>query len=218
MPEILSQRQIDLLELIGKEESITKAFYLSGGTPLAAFYLHHRYSEDLDFFSEQEVDVLTLQTFFKKHKTKLEYKNIELQQSFNRNIFFLEFADETVKIEFTYFPFPRIKKSEKQYGIDIDSLKDIAANKLFTIYQRTKARDYIDLYCIIKKEDYTVKELIVLAKAKFESHIDALSLGTKFMKAKEATDMPRLIEKVSNNEWQSFFEKEAQKLKKGILD
>jgi len=27
---------------------------LSGGTALSEFYLHHRFSEDLDFFSEKE--------------------------------------------------------------------------------------------------------------------------------------------------------------------
>lgn len=217
MSNILSQRQVKLLELIGKEKTIAKHFYLSGGTPLAAFYLHHRYSEDLDFFSEQEVDVFALQIFFKKHKTTLGYTNIELQQSFNRNIFFLQFSDETVKMEFTYFPFPRIEMGGKEYGIEIDSLKDIAANKLFTIYQRTKARDYIDLYCIIKKEGYTIQELISLAKSKFESHIDALALGTRFLKAKEAVDMPRMIEEIPANEWQDFFEQEAKKLKGDIL-
>lgn len=217
MPKVLSWRQIKLLELIGKQKTFVEHFYLTGGTPLAAFYLHHRYSEDLDFFSEQEVDVLAIQTFFKKHKTELGHKNVELQQSFNRNIFFLEFPDETVKMEFTFFPFPRIEKGGKQYGIEIDSLKDIAANKLFTIYQRTKARDYIDLYCIIKKEGYTVKELIALAKAKFESHIDLLSLGTQFTKAKEAADMPRMIKEIPNKDWQDFFEREAKKLKGGIL-
>lgn len=217
MDEILSKRQIALLELIGKEETIAKYFYLSGGTPLAAFYLHHRYSEDLDFFSEQEVDMLSLQTFFKKYRAELGYKDIELQQSFNRNIFFLTFPDETVKMEFTYFPFPRIEKGRKEYGIHVDSLLDIATNKLFTIYQRTKARDYIDLYCIAKKEAYAIKDLVASAKAKFESHIDFLALGSQFIKAKEAADMPRMITKIPAQEWQDFFEQEAKKLKGEIL-
>ncbi len=56
--DILSSRQILLLESFGKEKFLKQNFYLTGGTPLAAFYLRHRYSEDLDFFSETEFDVL----------------------------------------------------------------------------------------------------------------------------------------------------------------
>ena len=31
-------------------------FYLTGGTALSRFYCHHRYSEDLDFFSSAELE------------------------------------------------------------------------------------------------------------------------------------------------------------------
>lgn len=68
MPKILSSRQVAILEFIGKEKNLVQNFYLSGGTPLAAFYLHHRYSEDLDFFSEQEIDMLALGAQFMKAK------------------------------------------------------------------------------------------------------------------------------------------------------
>jgi predicted nucleotidyltransferase component of viral defense system len=32
-------------------------FYLTGGTALAAYYLRHRLSEDLDFFAEKEFEL-----------------------------------------------------------------------------------------------------------------------------------------------------------------
>ncbi len=35
---ILTKDQIALLKYIGASESVTKHFYLTGGTPLAAFY------------------------------------------------------------------------------------------------------------------------------------------------------------------------------------
>ncbi len=205
------------LDIIGKEKNIVKSFYLTGGTPLAVFYLQHRYSEDLDFFSEHEVDLLSIQSFLKKNKMVIGYDTFELQQSFNRNIFFINFPDENLKVEFTYFPFTRIEKGEKQYGVEIDSLKDIAVNKLFTIYQRTKARDYIDLYCIIKKNHYSIKDLISLAKVKFDWHVDPITLGAQFVKSRIATDLPLMIANVSPEEWQSFFIKEANKLKDDIF-
>lgn len=33
----------------------TQEFYLTGGTALSAFYLQHRLSEDLDFFTNNDV-------------------------------------------------------------------------------------------------------------------------------------------------------------------
>lgn len=122
-----------------------------------------------------------------------------------------------VKTEFTYFPFPRIEKGPKHFGVCYDSLIDLAVNKLFTIYQRTKMRDYIDLYSICRKERYTITNLIKKTKIKFDWHIDPLQLGTQFVKAREATDPPRMIAKITKKEWQSFFIDEAKKLNSKIL-
>ena len=122
------------------------------------------------------------------------------------------------KIEFTYFPFPRIENGIKKHGVSVDSIIDIAVNKLFTIYQRTKARDYIDLYCICRKKRYTIAELIKKAKVKFDWHIDPMQLGTQFMKSADAPDYPKMIKKVRTNDWQAFFLAEAKKLKPDIFE
>ena len=142
---------------------------------------------------------------------------MDYEQHFNRNLFFLSRREETLKIEFTFFPFPRIEESKVTEGIHVDSILDIAVNKLFTIYQRTHARDYIDLYYICRDKNFTVSTLIAKAKAKFDWHIDLLQLGTQFIKAKEARDYPRMISEISPDEWQSFFVEEAKKLKPEIL-
>jgi len=215
---ILTDRQISALETVGTTPFLAENFYLTGGTPLAAFYLHHRYSEDLDFFSEQEIDMLNLNIALKRVREVLHPQTVDFQQSYNRNLFFLHFKEEVLKVEFTYFPFPRMEKGSTEYGVVIDSLLDIAINKLFTIYQRTAARDYIDLYSLCKQEGYTVQDLIAKAKVKFDWHIDPLQLGTQFIKAEEAKDYPRLITDIQPEAWQSFFIEEAKKLKQDIFE
>ena len=60
---ILSEKQIRILEIISQSKDICQSFYLTGGTALAEFYLQHRFSEDLDFFSEKEVDPQTIFAF-----------------------------------------------------------------------------------------------------------------------------------------------------------
>lgn len=215
--QILTSDQIALLKAIGSNRALAKQFYLSGGTALAGFYLHHRYSEDLDFFSEIEVDPMTIQTFFHKLKKILPIQTIDFQQSFNRNLFFLHLPSGVLKTEFTYFPFPPIEQGPIQYGVRVDSLLDIAVNKLFTIYQRTQARDYIDLYCICQGQNYTINALIKQAKIKFDWHIDPIQLGTQFTKAQEAPDYPRMITTIDPLVWQQFYIHEAEQLHSDIL-
>lgn len=215
---ILGEAQIALLKEIGQSDFIAQNFYLTGGTALAGFYLHHRYSEDLDFFSEKEFDIVQLDVALKKIKEKLAISKIDYQQAYNRNLFFFHIGSDIVKTEFTYFPFPRIEQGKSEYGIQIDSLLDIATNKLFSIYQRTRARDYIDLYIIIKEKGYNMGELTKKAKLKFDWHIDAFQLGTQFIKSKEVEDFPRMLAEIHPEEWRNFFLEEAKKLRDDIVE
>ncbi|MBI2426569.1 MAG: nucleotidyl transferase AbiEii/AbiGii toxin family protein [Candidatus Kerfeldbacteria bacterium] len=216
---ILSAHQVSLLSHLGKQPAIQKNFYLSGGTALAEYYLHHRYSEDLDFFSENEFDPVSVSTILKKIQKKVGFRKVVIEQSFNRNLFFLHFQDEVVKAEFTYYPFPQIEPSRKHNGVMVDSLLDISVNKLFTIYQRPRARDFIDLFCILKHEPkWSVDFLIKKAKIKFDWHVDPIQLGAQFYKVKEAKDEPRMIVRIPRKEWEMFFQNESKRLQQQFLE
>ena len=215
---ILSATQVEFLKLVGATKTISNKFYLTGGTALAGFYIPYRYSEDLDFFSEQEVDVISIQVFLKSISNKLEVSEVEFQSSFNRNLFFLTIKRGAVlKTEFTYFPFTQLGDPEIYENLKIDSVIDIATNKLFTIYQRTAARDYMDLYQLCKKYQYTISDLVANARLKFDSHIDPLKLAAQFNKAPEAIDLPILVDGLSSGSWHKFFQTEADKLQSQIL-
>lgn len=212
-PPILSENQKKLLQLLSEEKSICAHFYLTGGTALAEFYLHHRLSEDLDFFSEQEFDPQSISVILKKIQTTAGIKKIEYQQSFNRNLFFLYIDTDIIKTEFTYFPFTRIEQKQKIGNLFIDSLIDIATNKIFTIYQNPRPRDFIDLYLILKHNPaFTINSLIENAQIKFDNYIDPIQLGAQYVKVKELKDYPRMLEKLDEKMWQEFFIKEAEKL------
>lgn len=215
---ILSANQKKLLAIIAKSSQLTDSFYLTGGTALAEYYLQHRLSEDLDFFSETEFNPADVYGWWQGQAKKLGIKKIKAETSFNRNLFFLTLADgDMIKTEFTYFPFTRLEKLKKQNGLQIDSLLDIAVNKLFTIYQRSRARDYIDLYLLCQQEKFKIKDLIKLARLKFDWHIDYLQLGSQFLSARQATDLPRMLIDLQEKIWQEFFIKEAEKLKDEVL-
>jgi len=48
----------------------------------------------------------------------------------------------------------------------VDSLVDIASNKLLALFGRATLRDFIDIYFLIKKGFFTGEELIEKAKKK----------------------------------------------------
>lgn len=75
--KILTENQLKILEKISGEKFIINNFYLTGGTALAEFYLKHRFSEDLDFFSEREFDTTAISVFFQKNKIALKIKLID---------------------------------------------------------------------------------------------------------------------------------------------
>ena len=179
---VLTKNQKLFLGLFSKDKNLFNVFYLTGGTALAEFYVPYRYSDDLDFFSEIEVDTQAVLSSIKKYKKTLKYKTVEFNTSYNRNLFFLNFGDYVLKVEFTYFPFPQIERIKIINGLVVDSSLDIAVNKLFTIYQKPRSRDFMDLYMLIKKYGYNIKDLTSKAKSKFDWHVDPIKLGTQFIK------------------------------------
>ncbi|KKR70273.1 MAG: hypothetical protein UU13_C0009G0002 [Candidatus Nomurabacteria bacterium GW2011_GWB1_40_7] len=206
---VLSKSQKDILAIISRDKTICSNFYLTGGTALAEFYLHHRLSEDLDFFSENEFEPQNVSVFLE----------VEFQQSFNRNLFFLDLTNgDKIKTEFTYFPFVRIERKEKMGDLYIDSLLDIAVNKVFTIYQKPRSRDFIDLYFILREDkNLSLDDLIKKAQIKFDSYLDPLQLGAQYIKARELKDFPKMLVNIEDKIWQDFFINEAKKLSKQII-
>ena len=214
---ILSDKQKLFLKTFFQEKNLSSRFYLTGGTALTEFYIPYRYSEDLDFFSETDFELLPIITFLKSNKSVFGHNTIDINTSYNRNIIHLNFPEETLKTEFTYFPFTRIEKVKKMKSTDVDSIIDIAVNKLFTIYQNPRSRDYVDLYMISQKYGFLMSDLLKKAKVKFDWHIDPVKLGSQFLKSKAVKDYPRLIEKVDPAIWQGFFLSEAKKLEINIF-
>ena len=49
-----TQKQKFIFDQVKNEDFFKSDFYFTGGTALSFFYLQHRYSEDLDFFSERK--------------------------------------------------------------------------------------------------------------------------------------------------------------------
>jgi predicted nucleotidyltransferase component of viral defense system len=213
---ILTAIQKKALAHIASDAVVKNHFYLSGGTALSEYYLHHRLSEDLDFFSEHEIDGMWLNVLSGKVKSAIGASKKDIQQSFNRNLVFFTIGKTVVKTEFTYFPFTQIEKTITVDHLHVDSLIDIAVNKFFTIYQKPASRHFIDLFCILQSSDISWNNLSKLARIKFDTVIDPLQLGSQLMTAMDIGQLPHMIKPVKESVWRTYFLTKAKELKHDI--
>lgn len=162
---ILTEEQKRLLRLF-MQSDLRQSFYLTGGTALSAFHLFHRVSEDLDFFSTEQAGVEEILAFL---KTLPDLVDIQYERKFDRKIFLLRHVnDRRVRVEFTYYPFPRSEEGLLIEGVHIDSLKDIVVNKLMALTDRRDPKDFVDLYVALKsRPDLDIALLVQATESKF---------------------------------------------------
>jgi|SRR3989344_715452 len=208
--------QRSIFDEFSKDNKLTKTFYFTGGTALSAIYLKHRESDDLDFFSERGFDNTLIRNFIDKiaQKNNLE---IRFTERYSTRIFNLINSKNQVviKIDFNYYPYNRVKKGLKIKGVQIDSLNDIAINKLLTINDRTEVKDYVDLYFLLK--EFTINGLIGGVKLKFKLELDIIMVAGNFAKVEQFEFMPRMIIPLTLDELKNFYIEKAKKIAKLVI-
>ncbi len=213
--KVLTPFQKEALKEIGKSK-LGSYFVWSGGTALAYQYLSHRKSQDLDFLSKDLLADDYLLSQIKKIAKSLKIKEIEEQKKFNRHQFWFKKNREVLKIEFVFYPFPKIKRplKLKEFNIKIDAIEDMLANKTHTIFERAEAKDVFDLYCIFKKKKIKFLTILKWVKKKFGVEIDPVLLVSKILEgAARLNEIKPLIFKkefYKPNKIKEYFEKEAQ--------
>ena len=199
-----------IFDNFSKTPGLKKKFYLTGGTALSAFYLNHRESEDLDFFSKSNLDILELTSFAQKiaKAAKMKFILTELE---NTKIF--ELVDrKTVKIkfDFAYYPYRLLKKGLKIDGVTIDSKYDIGVNKLFTINQRKAVKDFVDLYFLL--QEFTFWDLYYGVEAKFGMEVDLVFIAASMFEVSEFNTLPKMLVPLKLEELKSFYKDLAKKV------
>lgn len=215
---LLTSDQIAALEEFKKDQILSSVFYLTGGTALTEFYLQHRYSDDLDFFTAEDFPHIEVEKFIKTLKIKLSAKFVSYKKLYDRRIFIFQFENKPeLKIEFSLYPFKQIKQFENFGGISVDSLEDIATNKLMAMIDRNEPKDFFDLYFLLDKH-FNLMRLVENINKKFSFKIDLLTLGSELAKVRHLNlEMIRPIINANNEEIKLFFEKQASTLREYVL-
>ncbi len=216
---ILDRYQKKFLELVLKEPYVLKHFYWTGGTVLSEHYLHHRESYDIDLFSEnEEIHLPSVSKFVSVAGEYLKAQSISHRRYLGLHTFTFKFKDGELKVDFNYYPFPRINIGKNWKGLQLDSLEDIAANKIHTISMKPRSRDFVDLYFIMQKEKFSLQNVVSLARAKFDWPIDPIQLGETFAEvAAYQEEVPKMLIPVNLKKVENFFLKLAKSLEDEIF-
>jgi hypothetical protein len=140
-------------------------FFLSGGSALSWGYLHHRLSEDLDFFCRAELDLAAVETRWLAclHQSGFRGEITRAGPTFRR--FSISNGVETTIVDLVTGDPPGVDSLLLLGEIPVDSLLDLAVNKV-TALNREEIKDFVDLYLIFETFGLNIFELLERAKVK----------------------------------------------------
>ncbi len=188
-------------------------FYLGAGTALAAFYLHHRHSEDLDLFTlDQDLNFDEANAEIQKIARQL---SLVLKHHVSTPTF-LQFIFETpqnnaLKVDIIREIPVHFGEIQDFDGINVDSLENIAVGKLLSIYGRFDGKDFIDLYFLIKEKGFDFDTLLEQVKEKYPG-LNKLYLAGNMADVELLPALPEVLKPFKKEKFVEFFQNLSQKL------
>ncbi len=202
-PEALSEKGKEIFPKL----TAFANFYLAGGTALA-LQIGHRMSIDFDFFSKKPINE-NLST-----EVKSVFPEKQVRPSVDNSDELTVFVDDT-KITFLYYPFSLKTDECPQYqGVNLLSIKEIAATKAYVIGRRGSFRDYVDLYFVVSEGHASLNEIIELAEQKYSNEFNSRLFLEQliYLKDIEDTGIIFLKNEVSKEDLEKFFAEEIKKI------
>ncbi len=127
--------------------AMERSFFLTGGSALGIFYLEHRRSYDLDFFTERDVDWHLLGNIVRDCSLAVsaQCETITASPLFYR--FQLSRGPDRELLDFVVEHTPQVNPTKEDFGpVRVDTLHEIAVNKVCMLISRCELKDVVDLY------------------------------------------------------------------------
>jgi predicted nucleotidyltransferase component of viral defense system len=174
---------IDYKKLYSLQDRVLKSvfdiedeFYLTGGTALSRFYYSKRYSDDLDFFTNDS------KRYFYAVKnviTKLQ-QDFKLEYEINSRDFVRVKVDALLQVDFVNDRVARYKEPNiLDNGYKIDNIENILSNKFTAVIGRDDPKDIFDIYLIDKFNTVNYQEILEIAQNKMFFSKDDLLVRLK---------------------------------------
>lgn len=152
--EILNADQLELLALV---TDFKPEFFLVGGTAIA-LHIGHRRSNDFDLFKNGALRHKKILDIVKAHGFPVQVTRRVSEQ--------LNLTVRQVKFKFFDYPFPVKPVCAFEDVIELPDILTLAAMKAYALGRRSKWKDYVDLYFIIRN-CHSIEEISAKACAIF---------------------------------------------------
>jgi len=191
---------------------VGQRFFLTGDSALAAFHLHHRLSDDLDLFTldDEALEATVHPVEAIAVDLGCSLKRTRVSQYFQQLWLSHPQYEVPLKVDLVRDFGPQYGERVVRDGIIVDSLDNIAANKIIAIFGRADIRDFVDLYFILQK-GYELDQLFEMARQK--------DLGlTKFYfvgmlrQINKYTHLPKMLKPLELETLQAFYSEMARRL------
>jgi hypothetical protein len=210
--KLLTPLQRRLLREIGKTR-LREEFFLTGGTALAALYLHHRYSLDLDLFTENPTAIAQVPPTMREVTSRL---GVEITFTRTLGTFLEAFVTspdgEGVEFDFAQDSPYRLEPTRLHPELDlwVDNPTDIACNKLSALFDRAEPKDFVDVYFVVQHL-FPFDQLVALARRKHVG-MDDYWLAMALTQVEQVAVLPRMVKPVSVDQLKAFFLARAKEL------
>ena len=206
----------ELLIRIFDNETIKNNFFLTGGTALSVFYLHHRISIDLDLFTTKQMPLSDINLWITRNwpgGSKI----------INQSEFILQLLIKNIKVDIVYDPLSFDEPREKYFldenkFVSIDTLRNIVSNKLAALVSRREIKDLLDFFFLSKKIKNMDFDVIYANARKKEGMFDdpptvsyQLEANVEFVKENPEI-IPETLNRLDTNEFYAFYEKLIDKI------
>ncbi len=192
-------------------QPVGASYFLTGGTALSGFYFYHRESIDLDLFTFETIEIESVRQVFESIATKADLSLDHRVATEGYHKFFLTGKKEELKIDL-------VKDQKVHFGdiktfgkIRVDSIENIGSNKITAIFGRTEAKDFIDLYFILRKKLFTFAKLLQDAKKK-DLGLSEFYLAHMLLEIKNLKNFPKMLVPFKKDKMESYFVSLANKL------
>lgn len=212
--EALTNETRELYRLISELPFMSK-FYLAGGTGLA-LQIGHRFSVDLDFFSDsaEAVGPDQRQAILEILKDDPSLKIIWDKDG----TFVANFRSVGISL-FRLDQHPLIVPPRLINKIQVAVIEEIGAMKLAAILSRGTRKDYVDLYFILQQKSLVQLFEIAAKKYSFQPAFPAFAVrALSYFDDAKSDPMPRMIKKANWGQIKSFLDRKALAMGRKQLD
>jgi len=178
----LYRLQDRVLETVSRLDT---GFYLSGGTCLHRFYVERRYSNDLDFFSNdnkrfrEDVRILV---------DALSGDGFRLENMVDERDFVRLMVDGALKVDLVNDRTRRIGRAVAgSGGVLLDNIDNITANKICAVLGRDDPKDVFDLYVLFREYSPDWKAALAAAAEKCVVDLEILEFRLRTFPAAPQT-------------------------------